>query len=270
MTFLRTIGLVAALSLGMLLPYLPGRFDGSATTLSFLIQVSSYASLLFVPPGVAWMLAPRRVRTWRKLTLWIAALVAVVATFVAVADNQLAFGVLVGVIAVSVLRRLRRWTATDIDGNGGRASPVALGIVLAPILLVAFMIMVLPRAAARSRDRAIRHSAPFISELESFHRRRGHYPVSLQSLNRDIPTGVIGIERFHYEPNGDGYNLYFVRQSIALDAKEVVMYNPRDEHRFTSHERDILQYDGEQVDVRRGDRRRTRLAHAHWLSILFD
>ena len=33
----------------------------------------------------------------------------------------------------------------------------------------------------------------------------------------------------------------------------MVLFNPRDEHRFTSHELDILQYDGTQLDLRRGD-----------------
>lgn len=64
--------------------------------------------------------------------------------------------------------------------------------------------------------------------------------------------------------------MFFVRPHIELDAKEVVLFNPRDEHRFASHDLDIVQYDGEQLDRRRGDQRRTRLAQAHWISILFD
>jgi len=50
------------------------------------------------------------------------------------------------------------------------------------------------------------------------------------------------------------YNLFFVRPHIGLDAEEAVVFNPRDEHHFTSHALDILQYDGEQLDLRRGDR----------------
>jgi hypothetical protein len=142
--------------------------------------------------------------------------------------------------------------------------------VCVPAALVGFIAIALPRAADWSRDRAIQHSATLIAEIESFHERRGHYPLSLQSLNRDIPTGVVGIERFHYEPNGEAYNLFFVRPAVSLDAKEVIMFNRRDEHRFTSHELDILQFDGEQLDRRRGDRRRTSLGKAHWISIIFD
>jgi hypothetical protein len=128
----------------------------------------------------------------------------------------------------------------------------------------------LPITASWSRDRAIHNSATLIAEIESFHQRRGHYPLSLQSLNPDVPTGIVGIERFHYEPNGEAYNFFFVRPHIELDAAEVVLFNLRDEHRFASHELDILQYDGEQLDLRRGDRRRTPLAQPHWISIVFD
>jgi len=64
--------------------------------------------------------------------------------------------------------------------------------------------------------------------------------------------------------------VFFVRPHIELDAQEVVLFNPRDEHRFAAHDLDILQYDGEQLDRRRGDQRRAQLAQAHWISILFD
>jgi hypothetical protein len=33
---------------------------------------------------------------------------------------------------------------------------------------------------------------------------------------------------------------------------------------------DLLQYDGEQLALRRGDRRRTPLDHPQWVSFLFD
>jgi len=89
-------------------------------------------------------------------------------------------------------------------------------------------------------------------------------------LNADFPTGVTGIKRFHYEPNGEAYNVFFIRPHMELDAMEVVLFNPREEHRFTSHELDILQYDGEQLNRRRGDRRRTPLAQSNWISIVFD
>jgi hypothetical protein len=97
------------------------------------------------------------------------------------------------------------------DQRQYRAPPSSRYALCVPLILVTFRATVLPRAAGWSRDRAIQHSAALIAQIESFRQRRGHYPVSLQSRSPDFPTGVVGIERFHYEPNGEAYNLFFVR-----------------------------------------------------------
>jgi hypothetical protein len=261
------LGLAAVLCLVMVLPYLPGRFDASAATLSLVVQVGTVLSLLEVPVGVAWMVAPQRSGLWRRLALVVLALIALAIVVTAASANQLALGVLLGLGWFVLLRGAYRRARSDLDRAGH--NPL-IYLVCVPIILLAFRVTVLTRAADWSRDRAIQHSATLITEIEGFRQRHGGYPVSLQSLNHDVPTGVVGIERFHYEPNGDAYNLFFVRPHIELDAREVVMFNPRDEHRFPSHELDILQYDGERLDLRRGDRRRTRLLQPHWISILFD
>lgn len=262
--------LSAILCLVMVLPYLPGRFDASAATYSFVVQVASYVSLLMVPVGLAWMVSRRRSRLWHRLALVLGGLVAFVITIAAASLNRLATGVILGVGAILLLRTAYRRSRADSEHIGHKENPIPFCLVCVPLILVTFRATVLPLAAGWSRDRAIQHSATLIAEIESFRQRRKHYPVSLQSLNRDVPTGVVGIERFQYEPNGEAYNLFVVRPHIELDAKDVVMFNPRDEHRFTSHELDILQYDGDQLDLRRGDRRRTRLMHPHWISVLFD
>lgn len=262
--------LAAILCLVMVLPYLPGRFDASAATFSFVVQVASLVSLLMVPVGLAWMVSRRRSRLWRGLALVLAGLVAVVITLTAVSKNQPALGVLLGVGATILLRTAYRRSRGDSEHAGHKRNAIPLCLACVPLMLVTFRATVLPRAAGWSRDRAIQHSATLIAEIESFRQRRGHYPVSLQSLHPDFPTGVVGIERFHYEPNGEAYNLFFVRPHIGLDAEEAVVFNPRDEHHFTAHALDILQHDGEQLNLRRGDRRRTRLSHPHWISVLLD
>jgi len=43
------VSLTLTLMFAMLMPHLPGRYDGSASILSFVAQVASYASLLLVP-----------------------------------------------------------------------------------------------------------------------------------------------------------------------------------------------------------------------------
>ena len=266
---LKGIAIIGVGLLSMLLPYLPGRFDASAATLSFVVQVASLASLPLVLAGLAWMVSPRNHRTWRRIGVTLAGLVVLIGSLAAASVNQLSLGILLGTGGMVLVRNLLlslRSSANDVV----LSRRLAVTFTVVPLVLVGFMIFALPRAAAWSRDRAIAHSSPLIAEIERFKQRNGHYPPALQSLNPDVPTGVVGIERFTYEPTGLAYNLYFVRQSIALDAKEVVMFNPLDQHQFTSHELDVLQYDGDQLALRRGDRRRTQLAQAHWISILFD
>ncbi len=264
------LSLALTLMLAMLLPHLPGRYDGSAATLSFVAQVASYGSLLLAPVGVAWLVNRRRVCSWHKLATVVTVFLALVSAVAAVAVNHLALGVILGLVTILGIQAAYRRTRANIQSGAGESATLPLALVCVPVVLVGFVTLAMPRAANWSRDRAIHYSATLIAEIESFQQRRGHYPLSLQYLYRDVPTGVVGMERFQYEPNGDSYNLYFVRQAVPLDAQEVVMFNPRGEHRFTSHELDILQFDGEQLDRRRGDRRRTPLAQQHWISIIFE
>lgn len=267
---IRVVLLATVLLVGVLLPHFPGRYDTSAATLSFLIQVASYASLLLAPVGLAWMVNRGRAGMWRMLALVLAGIIVLVTAVAAVAVNQLALGVILAIGGINTYRCMRQRSRADTERPREGRDPIPFYLAIGPVFLVAFIVTLLPRAAEWSRHRAIQHSATLIAEIESFRQRHGRYPVSLQSLNRDVPTGVVGIERFHYEPNGEAYNVFFIRPAIPLDAQEVVMFNPHNEHRFTSHELDILQYDGEQLDLRRGDRRRTPLPQPHWISILFD
>ena len=100
--------------------------------------------------------------------------------------------------------------------------------------------------------------------------KNGSYPLSLQALHSDILPGIIGIKQYYYEPNGNGYNLYFKQFSDEMDVEEIVMYNKLDEHAFAAHLLDILEYSGQELTLRRGDRRRYRLSSPHWIYIKFD
>ena len=263
--------IVAVFSLSMLLPYLPGRFDASASTVSFLAQLASFvAAFLLIPIGVAWVINPKRLFLWIKLTLGLLAAIVFVLIIAATAVNQLALGLITGTLCASLLLKARHVVRDNPAYLSGRPTRLPFLLITIPVVLVTFRTVVLPTAAEWSRTRAIQHGAALVREIELFHKRMGHYPVSLHSLNHDVPTGVVGLERFFYEPNGGSYNVFFVRPAIQIDAQEVVMFNPRDEHRFASHELDLLQYDGDYLDLRRGDRRRTQLQQAHWVSILFD
>ncbi len=81
---------------------------------------------------------------------------------------------------------------------------------------------------------------------------------------------MIGISKYYYEPNGAAYNLYFKQFSDELDVLEIVMYNKIDEHQFAAHTMDILEFTGEELTLRRGDRHRYKLSTPHWKYIKFE
>jgi hypothetical protein len=94
----------------------------------------------------------------------------------------------------------------------------------------------------------MRQSEQLIQDIEAYHKKNGQYPLSLLSVNKDYEPSLIGIKEYHYEPFGNAYNLYFEQFSDELDIKEIVMYNKLNEHAMTSHDMDILEYSGEELN----------------------
>jgi hypothetical protein len=152
--------------------------------------------------------------------------------------------------------------------NLSRAIPAAL--ILAPLLVVLFRMVIVEAAGARGRDRAIANAAELIGDIEGFRDRTGAYPLALSSLWPDYFPGIIGIERYRYEPNGEAYNLYFEYPSTAFGLREIVMYNPRGEQDFSSHAFDLLRLSAAEIRRQRGYFRSEALPQANWKRFLFD
>ena len=148
------------------------------------------------------------------------------------------------------------------------AVPIALIVV--PLAAAAVRMVLAGSAAAWSRDRAIANSAEIISDIERFRERTGAYPVAITSVWPDYHPGIIGIERYRYEPSGEGYNLYFEHPSLNLAVREIVMYNPRGEQDISSHAVDLLQLNPEEIRRQRGYFASYDLPQAGWRRFLFD
>src|SRR3712207_6262734 len=117
----------------MVLPYLPGRFDASASTLSGVVQIGSYASVAMVPVGLAWMINCRRSALWHRLALMLAGLVAFTITSTLVFGNQLAMGAIIGVGAIIHLRTLYQRSRVDLAHVGRKRNPVSWYLVSVPV-----------------------------------------------------------------------------------------------------------------------------------------
>ncbi|HKX46752.1 MAG TPA: hypothetical protein VJP77_08620, partial [Planctomycetota bacterium] len=125
-------------------------------------------------------------------------------------------------------------------------------------------------AVAASRERAIANAAPLIEALEGYRARHGRYPTSLLALHGDVDPGVVGVERYRYEPSGDAYNLVFEQPALDLATQELVVYNPRDEHVATGHALDLLEFTGRDLELRRGHYAEHAARQPHWKYFWFD
>ena len=253
----------------MVLPYLPGRYDPLAAGLAQATNPVAFAGLLLVPTGAAWLIS-RREYLLAKTALVVAMLVSVLASVAMAATASVTAGaVTIVALAAWIVHCWRRMRAARLQGaNLPRAIPAALIVV--PLLVVASRMLLVEAAAARARDHAIANAAELIGDIERFRDRTGAYPVALSSLWPDYLPGIIGVERYRYDPSGEGYNLYFEHPSTALGAREIVMYNPRGEQDFSSHAFDLLRLPPEEIRRQRGYFTSEPLAQANWKRFLFD
>ena len=267
-------GVIVVIVLGMLWPLLPGDYDPLAVPLSTLAQASGIVGLLLTPVGLLWWLslysatlASRR----RGLLMMTLAVVAIVMSLVAFGAlmTSASLGVVLTLAGLLVLVRLVRG-AQRIDASRVSAGVLGSYLVLVPVGIVTVQLVLLPATIEFSRTRAIRNSRQLIADIEQYRATHGRYPVSLLSLHPDYKPSLKGIPRFHYELNGEAYNLLFEQMSGRFGTQELVVYNPRDEQQATSHAMDILEYSPEHLNRTRGYYAVHATGHPHWKVFWFD
>lgn len=265
----------------MFYPYLPGQYDGLAVTLSAMAQVFAVAGLLLVPLGALWLIAARRGKNAAKTdkrfeyrfgvaSLCLASVVVIAVALASAIDMHLSFGLLLLLLWACSVFHLVAWLRRRRLADVRSFNPMPLYLIVLPLVAAGFKFTLVAAAVEFSRNRAMDNCAGLIDDIERFQRTHGRYPSSLQSLHEDYKPGVIGVARYHYEPNGEGYNVYFKYFGTALDVWEIVMFNPRGEHEFTSHNSDLLQYTPEQLARSRGYFAAREAARPQWKYFLFD
>ena len=268
----------------MFLPFLPGQYDGLAVALSGMSQLFGVAGLLLVPIGALWLIyesrkrAPKnRLRSNKDKGYYFAIASVVASSIVAAIVSLGAFVNLgislgLGVLALwtyCVLRmapRLKLLKNAEIENF----NPAPLYLLVVPMVVVLFQFSLVGPATEFSRHYAIRKSAELINDIEEYQKANGRYPTSLLAVNKDYKPSVIGIEQFHYEPNGDAYNIYFEQLSTQFGTREIVMYNKLDEHFMASHDGDILLWTPEELYARRGYYAVHDASSPHWKYFWFD
>lgn len=251
---LRITAVTAFVTLCTLLPFLPGRYDSLAVPLSSMAQVIGTAGLVLVPVGLMWIAVDRsqRLARWRRvfaiLAFVISSMVWAVVCLAAVVQSGLALGG--GAFALWGYAAWRAWPKLTRVSAGTPEISTALPyyLIVVPITVALLLLTVVRPAVEFSRNRAIRNSAPLIAAIEQYHATHGRYPMSLLAGLPDYHPGVIGIPQYHYESNGEAYNLFFEQFTYRIATHEFVMYNPRDEHIMSAHAGDRLRHTPEELN----------------------
>jgi len=265
------VATVAAIVFCLLLPFLPGGYDPLAVPLSAMAQTFGIVGLALIPIGITWCAS--RYWSWqaRKQQLFaISALVAVslvllILALVALVHSGYTLG-----IAVIILSAMAAWTLSRRLRALAVATAVPLYLVVVPLTVAIVQFVIDEPITEFSRSRAIRNSAELIADIERYRDANGHYPTSLVSLWNDYRPSVIGIKDFRYERQGEAYNVLFEPFTFIFGTREIVMYNPRDEHVMTSHDSDLLRRPTEQLEFRGGYYAVHDAPHPHWKYFWFD
>lgn len=268
----------AGITLGTLLPFLPGRYDSLAVPLSGMTQIFGIVGLLLVPIGALWVASGYRSRLAAKqygiaiAALTVSSFVWLIVSLGALVSGGLLLGLGALAIWISVVSRVVPRLKLLKGATPRPASPVAFYMFIVPVAVALIQVAVVPPAIEFSRSRAIRNSARLIADIEQYRAANGRYPASLLSVWEDYLPGVVGIKEYHYEPHGDAYNLFFEQFARAVGTREFVMYNPRDQQVMTSHKLDRLRLtaEGLALEQTRGHYAAHDAPQLHWKYFWFD
>jgi hypothetical protein len=275
---LRITAATAGIALGALLPFLSGPYDSLAVPVSVMSRLLGTAGLVLVPVGAVWMASAYWSRlAGRQYGIAIAALIgssvvwlivslgALVSSGLVLGLGSLAVWIYVVSRALPRLKHLKSATPRP-------PSPVAFYLLIVPVAVALVQMAVVPPAVENSRSRAIRNSARLIADIEQYRTAHGRYPASLLSVWEDYLPQVIGIETYHYEPDGDAYNLFFEQAALQFGTREFVVYNPHDQQVVTSHKMDLLRLTPQELALERsrGHYAVHDAPYPHWKYFWFD
>jgi hypothetical protein len=281
------VGITVFILLCMFYPFLPGKFDPLAVTLSTMAQVIGATGLLLVPIGVLWLVHELRKRARKRRNLphaeraWWFAVASLVAASIAAITVSLVALMSAGIslccltlalwfyIVSRLLPRLKRLNK-DASEN---LNPAPMYLLFMPVATLFFQLTLAAPATEFSRNQAITRSAEVISEIEKHYAAHGRYPSSLLAVWKDYHPSVVGIEQFHYAPNGNAYNLFFEQPRFLFDnlgTREFVMYDKLNEHVMPSHAAWILAWSPEQLSANQGWYAVQNASSPHWKYFWFD
>ena len=280
--FIRIIIITILILILIFLPYMPGEYDASAITLSSMAQLLGFSSLLSVPPGMAWLIyeivkhrtkgsqTSNKAYPFAIAALILSVLIALITALGAFIKHSPGLSIITILVYILIFSKIVSKLKQVKSADNNKFNPTPYYLVCVPVLVVVIRFILIVPATEFSRNHAIKQSENYIRDIEAYFSRNGHYPKSLLSLWSDYDPAIRGINRFHYEVNGNAYNIYFEQFSNEIGIREIVMYNKLGEHEMTSHDMDLLQLSLEEQNRQRGYNSVHDLPQKNWKYFWFD
>jgi hypothetical protein len=265
---------IAIIAGSIFLPYVPGDYDSFAVGLSYIFQFTSFASLLLVPLGIIRLIRDvigksnkqtvKNPRYFKRTVLIVTVIIILAAALGAFASNSRFAAILI--LGTGIFLFLFRRKVISFFLIPSNMLPYYF--IFIPLTVIFIRLIFLKDVKNKATAFVIQQSEQLIQDIEAFKITNGYYPVSLLSTIEDYKPRISGVPRFHYERNGNAYNIYFEQTSELLGTEEVVMYNKLGEHEMTVHNQDLLRIAPE--NILRGYHRETYLSQPHWKIFYFD
>jgi len=279
-TVLYLAGLAAlalTLVLAMLYPFLPGDYEALALAISIQSQMVGLIGLLLVPIGVLWLVNELR---GKGSGFYFAVVSLVVTTFVAVIIALVGFAVMGHALGLLTLIAWGCVVLKLVPKVKRLKNPPHRSVNVAPLYMIALpsfalltQLLLATSVTDWSRNRAIRNCTDYINDIENYKSTYGEYPKALMGAWQDYYPSVVGVEKYHYVPSGEAYNLYFEQPRFLLDnigSREFVVYNPRDEQTMLSHTSWVLKVPPSELYKRQGWYAVHNATTPHWKYFWFD
>jgi len=263
---------------GIFLPYFHGDYDYFAVGLSYITQFAGFAALLFVPIGLIWYILDLGNRKnnetakypgyFRNITMIVTGIIILAGALGAFASKNRFSAIIILGVGIYTLLKISRKVKDLKSVNPGGHNFIPYYLIFIPMTVWFIRMTFIERVKNDSTDFVIKQSELLIQDIEAYKKNNGHYPLSIQSTIEDYKPAVTGIERFHYEPVRNAYNLYFEQFSDVIGTQEIVMYNKSGEHEMTVHNQDLLRI--APGNILRGYHKVVKMPQQNWKIFYFD
>ncbi|RJQ33624.1 hypothetical protein C4568_04285 [Candidatus Parcubacteria bacterium] len=270
---LSILAITVLLVLIMVYPFLPGGYDRLALSFSTMIQTGGAFGLLLIPIGILWLLKPRQAYAFARAAAVIGMIIAIIVSLIAFFTIGASFGFIM--VAFFAYMGWKFWPRLKLlkNSQAEQRSLVPLYLIAIPATLVLVQVFFAGPLTDWSRDRAIANSAELIDHIENYRTQYGRYPESLLAQHKDYYPDVVGVEEYHYSPQGESYNFFFENPQFIfknIGTREWIVYNPQDEHRMYSHTAWYMLLTPEEQERGQGWYETGDVGVSHWKYFWFD